>query len=91
LFISPAYISHSASKENLGRIFKELLPPLDGKILLDIGSRLGAVLYGAYVFSTAQKIIGIELNQDMVSLSSEMVNKYGMKVILFLLGPQLIF
>jgi len=27
-------------------IFRYLLPNLDGKVLLDIGSRLGAVLYG---------------------------------------------
>jgi len=42
-----AYISHSASRERLAYIFRALLPPIpEDAVLLDIGSRLGAVLYG---------------------------------------------
>ncbi|CAL4066717.1 unnamed protein product, partial [Meganyctiphanes norvegica] len=41
------YISHSASRERLAYIFRALLPPIpEETLLLDIGSRLGAVLYG---------------------------------------------
>jgi hypothetical protein len=32
-------------------MFRKLLPPLDGKTVLDVGSRLGAVLYGAFYHS----------------------------------------
>lgn len=42
-----AYISHSASRERLAYVFRALLPPVpEDAIILDIGSRLGAVLYG---------------------------------------------
>ncbi|PNF14742.1 hypothetical protein B7P43_G08354 [Cryptotermes secundus] len=40
------FISHSLSREKLLLIFKSVLPPLDNKIVLDIGSRLGAALFG---------------------------------------------
>lgn len=41
------YISHSMSRQVLQYIFNVLLPKdLEDKQLLDVGSRLGAVLYG---------------------------------------------
>lgn len=41
------YISHSMSREQLQYIFKVVLPSdLEEKQILDVGSRLGAVLYG---------------------------------------------
>ncbi|KAJ9589650.1 hypothetical protein L9F63_017139 [Diploptera punctata] len=73
------FISHSASIERLKFIFKCMLPPLDGKVVLDIGSRLGAVLYGAYVFSSASKIIGVELNAELCTLQKQMVSKYRLQ------------
>ncbi len=76
----PAFISHSASQAMLQRIFVELLPALDGKTVLDVGSRLGAVLYGAHAFSRAARIVGIEINADLAALSSAMVAKYRMQV-----------
>jgi hypothetical protein len=57
------YVTHSCSRDRLEYIFTSLLPPLDGKRILDVGSRLGAVLYGAYVFSDAAQIAGIEINK----------------------------
>ncbi|KAB7496869.1 hypothetical protein Anas_06251 [Armadillidium nasatum] len=60
------YISHSISRERLAYVFRALLPPLpEEATLLDIGSRLGAVLYGAYVYTKCKRIIGIELNGDL--------------------------
>lgn len=56
-------MTHSCSRDRLEYIFTSLLPPLDGKRILDVGSRLGAVLYGAYVFSDAAQIAGIEINK----------------------------
>ena len=42
----PDFISHSVSREQLKFIFTDLLPDLSGKLVLDVGSRLGPVLYG---------------------------------------------
>ena len=39
--------------------------------MLDVGCRLGAVLYGASAFSRASAIAGIEINSDFVQESSE--------------------
>ena len=54
-----AFISHSTSLVQLKFMFQAVLPDLfvgrdlDDKLLVDVGSRLGAVLYGA---SSAYKI-----------------------------------
>lgn len=72
------FISHSASKERIGFIFQSLLPYLDEeKILLDVGSRLGAVLYGAYVYTDAKKIIGVEMNKDLCDIQQTIVAKHN--------------
>ena len=39
------FISHSMSREQLKFIFCDLLPDMNGKTVLDIGSRMGPVLY----------------------------------------------
>ncbi|XP_040574886.1 uncharacterized protein [Lepeophtheirus salmonis] len=70
-------ITHSCSKDLLEYIFRNLLPlGLEGKTIVDVGSRLGAVLYGAYFFSNASKIIGIEMNPDLCVLQEQIINKY---------------
>ena len=73
------YITHSCSKERLQYIFEELLPDLKGKTVVDVGSRLGAVLYGAYYFSEASKIVGIEINKDFCKLQEDTVAKFKLK------------
>lgn len=49
-FIFSAFISHSSSLVQLRFIFQAALPmilnTLSNKLMLDVGSRLGAVLYG---------------------------------------------
>jgi len=72
------FITHSCSKERLELIFCGMLPPLDGKTVIDIGSRIGAVLYGAYFYSKATKIIGIEMNNELCKVQNEMVNLHKM-------------
>ncbi|XP_034938879.1 uncharacterized protein [Chelonus insularis] len=71
--------THSLSKDDLFYIFDTLLPVLPGKIILDVGSRLGAVLYGAYVFTDAAKIIGVEMNNEFCQLQNEIIKKFKME------------
>lgn len=40
------FISHSFSVSELQFLFQNVLPDLSGRVLVDVGSRLGAVLYG---------------------------------------------
>lgn len=40
------FISHSFSMTELRFLFQHVLPDLSGRTLVDVGSRLGAVLYG---------------------------------------------
>ncbi len=49
LCIFVAFISHSVSMSKIKYLYQFLLPDLRGKVLLDIGSRLGAILYGVRV------------------------------------------
>jgi len=43
------YLSHSMSQDGLYFLFKVLLPTLKNKTILDVGSRLGAILYGVRI------------------------------------------
>ncbi|XP_076315833.1 uncharacterized protein LOC143228452 isoform X2 [Tachypleus tridentatus] len=40
------FISHSMSIQRVQFIFRSMLPDLEGKVVLDVGSRLGPVLWG---------------------------------------------
>lgn len=72
------YVTHSCSKNTLEYIFRSILPPLNvNHMVLDVGSRLGAVLYGAYLFSGAGKIIGIELNNELCELQNHVIQTFG--------------
>ncbi|XP_002158994.3 uncharacterized protein LOC100211334 [Hydra vulgaris] len=70
------FITHSTSKERLQYIFLDALPSLKGKTIVDIGSRLGSVLYGAYVYSEAESIIGIEMNSELCKLQNEIITRF---------------
>ena len=70
------FITHSTSVERLQYIFQDALPSLKGKTIVDIGSRLGSVLYGAYVYSEAKKIIGIEMNAELCKLQKEIIARF---------------
>lgn len=76
------FISHSSSLPQLRFIFEAALPTLlssfDQCCLVDVGSRLGAVLYGAYHFSKIQKIVGVEINSELCELQQEMIDGYNM-------------
>jgi len=70
------FISHSASKDRMKYIFQSCLPSLKGKTVVDIGSRLGVVLYVACAFTEAKQVVGIELNKQLCDLQKDVVGKY---------------
>ncbi|XP_003962864.3 uncharacterized protein [Takifugu rubripes] len=70
------FISHSFSIPELQFIYQTVLPDLNGRVLVDVGSRLGAVLYGGYLFSSASQLIGLEISEEFVKLQNEIVEKY---------------
>lgn len=72
------FISHSMSRDALYFIFNTLLPTIKGKTVLDIGSRLGVVLYGAYVYTDAARIIGVEMNEEFCDLQRSIVKQFKM-------------
>lgn len=76
------FISHSSSLVQLKFIFQAALPSiatnLADKLLVDVGSRLGAVLYGAYHFSPIKKIVGVEINSELCDLQQKITEKYRM-------------
>ncbi|KAJ1522575.1 hypothetical protein ONE63_001760 [Megalurothrips usitatus] len=75
---SLTFISHSASRAQISYMYNVLLPPLeDDKVLLDVGSRLGPILYGAYLYTNVGKIYGVELNGELCRMQREIVMKYG--------------
>lgn len=76
------FISHSSSLVQLKFIFQAALPSITSnvadKLLVDVGSRLGAVLYGAYHFSPIKKIVGVEINSELCDLQQKITEKYRM-------------
>ncbi|XP_028398716.1 uncharacterized protein LOC114522268 [Dendronephthya gigantea] len=75
-------ISHSMSTIQMKYIFKTVLPRLSADYtnatIIDIGSRLGAVLYYAYYFSKFKRIVGIEMNTELCQIQNEVIQKYGL-------------
>ncbi|KAM8948659.1 uncharacterized protein AAEQ78_011929 isoform 2-T2 [Lycaon pictus] len=70
------FISHSFSLVELKFIYHHVLPDLSGKVLVDVGSRLGTVLYGGYLYSSALQLYGVELNGDFCQLQEMVIKKY---------------
>ncbi|KAM9645119.1 uncharacterized protein ACIGJ3_014225 isoform 3-T3 [Trichechus inunguis] len=70
------FISHSFSLTELKFIYHHVLPDLSGKVLVDVGSRLGAVLYGGYLYSSALQLYGVEMNEDFCQLQEMVIKKY---------------
>ncbi|CAD6197958.1 unnamed protein product [Caenorhabditis auriculariae] len=59
-------ISHSLNRNEIEFIFTKLMPS-DVSQVLDIGSRTGAVLFGASIFSEGKvRGLGVEINEGMV-------------------------
>jgi len=73
------FISHSFSVNDLEFIYESVLGEISGKILVDVGSRLGAVLYMGYEHSHAAKLIGVEYNPYFSKLQQEIIHEYNME------------
>ncbi|KAK2879075.1 hypothetical protein Q8A67_019866 [Cirrhinus molitorella] len=71
------FISHSFSIPELHFLFHNVLPDLTGKLVVDVGSRLGAVLFGGYLYSAASQLVGVEISSEFVKLQTMAVEKYG--------------
>ncbi|MGH0179821.1 UNVERIFIED_CONTAM: hypothetical protein FKN15_015402 [Acipenser sinensis] len=72
---SLCFISHSFSTMELKFLFHHVLPDLTGKVLVDVGSRLGAVLYGVRL----NTVLGVEINADFCQLQQMAITKYHFK------------
>ncbi|KAJ3388938.1 hypothetical protein HDU92_001289 [Lobulomyces angularis] len=66
-----------ASLHQLRWLFEVAIPSLGlhNFTLLDVGSRLGSVLYSAYLYSSAKKIIGVEINEYFHNLQLKVVKQ----------------
>ncbi|XP_030308013.1 uncharacterized protein LOC103538841 isoform X1 [Calypte anna] len=70
------FISHSFSLTELKFLYHHVLPDLTGKVVVDVGSRLGAVLFAGYLYSSASQLYGVEMNADFCQLQEMMIAKY---------------
>lgn len=71
------FISHSASVSQLRYIFSdEVLGSCESLTILDVGSRLGAILWGAFVFARPTRVIGIEKNSFFCSLQRTVIQTF---------------
>ncbi|ORX45330.1 hypothetical protein DM01DRAFT_1340140 [Hesseltinella vesiculosa] len=73
------FISHSASVLQLQFLYQVALAnKTKDKVIVDVGSRLGAVLYAGHLFTRAKELIGVEINDWFCKLQQDMVQKYKM-------------
>lgn len=75
------FISHSLSLDELIYLFKGLLPAIVPPLppsytLVDVGSRLGCVLFGAIYLGGAARAVGIEMNGDLCNLQRDAVSAF---------------
>lgn len=70
------FISHSFSLMELKFLYLHVLPDLTGKVVVDVGSRLGAVLFAGYLYSSASQLYGVEMNADFCQLQEMTITKY---------------
>ncbi|GAB1600750.1 uncharacterized protein LOC115222611 [Argonauta hians] len=68
-------VTHSASTAQIRYIFHFLLPDISGKNLLDVGSRLGAILYGGYLLTNAN-IEGVEIDKNLCEIQENIIKEY---------------
>ncbi|KAK6014555.1 methyltransferase domain protein [Ostertagia ostertagi] len=75
------FISHSLAHCQLEFIFTQLVPlksQPEGFRVLDIGSRLGAVIYAAS-FCGKVSVTGVELNEELVKLQEEVISNFNLQ------------
>jgi len=70
------FFTHSASIEDIKLIYDFIKSiKIENKIILDIGSRLGTLLYYGY-FNTESTLIGIEKNNFFVEVENKIIKKF---------------
>ena len=76
------FISHSLSIRELEFVFKTALPDAKCDLMkccvVDVGSRLGAVVYGACVFGAAREAVGVEINAELCKVQEETLKVFGL-------------
>ncbi|CCD63018.2 tRNA (guanine(46)-N(7))-methyltransferase [Caenorhabditis elegans] len=73
------FISHSLSRLQVKFLFDLLMPPTCQHVL-DIGSRLGAIVYGASIFTNGNvSTIGVEMDSDYAALALRTIRQFGLK------------
>lgn len=73
-------LSHSFSLPQLRLLFSDgALGALAGKTLVDVGSRLGAVLWAGAAFSEAKRLVGIELSPFFDKVQRTIIDSFGLK------------
>ncbi|TKR94112.1 hypothetical protein L596_008442 [Steinernema carpocapsae] len=77
------FISHSLSNDQTRYMFTSLVPlkspKMAGLTVVDIGSRLGTILYAVHYYSEgAVKAIGIEMNSDFCELQHRFITSRNM-------------
>ncbi|CAI2353688.1 unnamed protein product [Caenorhabditis sp. 36 PRJEB53466] len=73
------FISHSLSRLQVRFLFDQLMPA-SCEHVLDIGSRIGAIVYGASIFTKENvKTVGVEISADYAALSMRTIQQFGLK------------
>jgi hypothetical protein len=70
-------ITHSLSQRDI-RVLLQMLPSTRNMSLVDVGSRLGSLLYSAYFFTDCKKIIGIEKNGFFCEMQNDFIRKHNL-------------
>uniref|UniRef100_A0A1I7X3U8 Methyltranfer_dom domain-containing protein n=1 Tax=Heterorhabditis bacteriophora TaxID=37862 RepID=A0A1I7X3U8_HETBA len=78
------FISHSLAPSQLEFIFTEVVPlksVKQGFNVVDIGSRLGSVIYAAHLYGCGNaSVTGIELNEDFCRLQESVISEFNLQV-----------
>uniref|UniRef100_A0A0M3JWK4 Methyltransf_11 domain-containing protein n=1 Tax=Anisakis simplex TaxID=6269 RepID=A0A0M3JWK4_ANISI len=76
------FISHSLSVDQLRYIFTALVPlneAMSNRLIVDVGSRLGAVLYASYLYGGGRvNAVGIEMVKEFCALQEKVIQENGM-------------
>ena len=74
------FVSHSLSIPELNFIFNTQLAGVggvSGGVVVDVGSRLGCVVYAAIVLGGAREAVGVELNREMCKVQEVAFQQLG--------------
>ncbi|ETN78965.1 methyltransferase domain protein [Necator americanus] len=77
------FISHSMAHCQLEFMFTQLVPlrsQVEGFRVLDIGSRLGAVIFAASLYGCGRvTVTGVEINEEFIKLQEDVIRKFSLQ------------